>query len=253
MKYTFLFIIAVALSNQIIIGQNPPSIQTDRPDQTESPFITPIHYFQIENGFTFEQTSRQQQGIASPSILTRFGIHEYFEIRLITEYLTNKNEFSNLNGIAPLKIGIKTKLIDEEGIIPTTAFIGHLTLPKLASRGFQQEHYTSDFRFAMQHTISENQTINYNLGAEWNDQNPSATFLYTLTTAYSLSHKIAAYIEFYGFIAQITKPDHRLDGGFTYLINTNRQLDVSAGIGLSNTSPNYFISLGYSFRFQVYK
>ena len=37
-----------------LFGQNLPSIQLDRPDQTECPFITPKKYIQIENGFTVE-------------------------------------------------------------------------------------------------------------------------------------------------------------------------------------------------------
>ena len=37
----------------------------------------------------------------------------------------------------------------------------------------------------------------------------------------------------YGFIPQIEKPDHRFNAGVTYLINSNHQLDVSSGLGLS--------------------
>jgi len=112
-------------------------------------------------------------------------------------------------------------------------------------------YYSPEFRFTMQHTISNRQTLSYNLGAEWNGYTPEPTFIYTLTTGYSFTEKIGGYIEFFGFIPQIEKPDHRFDGGLTYLFNPNHQLDVSAGFGLSKNSPKHYVALGYSFRFKV--
>jgi hypothetical protein len=103
----------------------------------------------------------------------------------------------------------------------------------------------------MQHTISNKQTLSYNLGAEWDGYSPEPTFIYTLTTGYSFTEKIGGYIEFFGFIPQIEKPDHRFDGGLTYLLNPNQQLDISGGFGLSKTSPDYYVALGYSFRFKI--
>jgi Putative MetA-pathway of phenol degradation len=55
----------------------------------------------------------------------------------------------------------------------------------------------------------------------------------------------------YGFVPELESPDHRLDGGFCFLLNPNHQLDISSGFGFSKTSPKYFIGLGYSFRFKT--
>lgn len=252
MTHKNIFISVLIIVNHFCFAQNLPSIQTDRPDQTECPFITPRYFLQFENGFTFEKTAQHQEDFASPSILTRFGLTENFELRLITEYVTNKTELGNNSGIYPILIGFKTKLADEKGIIPTTAFIGHLSIPRLASNGFQQKYFIPEFRFTMQHTLSHKQTLSYNLGAEWNGETPEPSFIYTLTSGYALTKNTGAYLEFYGYMPQNDKPDHRFDGGLTYLINPNHQIDFSAGVGLSKTSPSYFISIGYSFRFQVY-
>ncbi|MFM9989473.1 transporter [Flavobacterium sp.] len=232
-------------------AQELPSIQTDRPDQTECPFITPINYFQFENGFSFEKKNDNINEIVMPTILTRFGINDHFEIRLVTEYIINKNYSEKISGVNPVLIGFKTRLFEEKGVIPLTSFIGHIGIPKLASPNYKATYFAPDFRFSMQHTISEKQSLSYNLGAEWNGETAEPTFVYTLTTGYSLTEKIGIYFELYGFVPQIEKPDHRFDAGVTYLINSNHQLDVSSGFGLSNTSPKYFVSLGYSFRFKT--
>ena len=55
-------IIANNYSNNLF-AQTLPSIQLDRPDQTECPFITPKKYIQIENGFTIENRTKNQRSI----------------------------------------------------------------------------------------------------------------------------------------------------------------------------------------------
>ena len=251
MKNKLFVTLVILLTFNLFYAQELPSIQTDRPDQTECPFITPINYFQLENGFSFEKKDNNTSEIATPSILTRFGINNHFELRLITEYLINKEYSEEMSGINPVLIGFKTRLFEEKGIIPLTSFIGHIGIPKLASSNYKSTYFAPEFRFTMQHTISEKQSLAYNLGTEWNGETAEPTFVYTLTTGYSLSEKISAYIELYGFVPQIEKPDHRFDAGLTYLFNPNHQLDISGGFGLSETSPKYFISLGYSFRFKT--
>lgn len=232
-------------------AQELPSIQTDRPDQTECPFIVPINYFQLENGFTYEKTNNESSQIVAPTILTRFGINDHFELRLITEFSIEDDFSNNISGINPILIGFKTRLFEEKGILPITSFIGHIGIPKAGSKNFQTLYYAPEFRFTMQHTLSEKQSLSYNLGAEWNGETAEPTFIYTLTSGYTLTEKIGCYIEFYGFCPQLSKPDHRFDAGLTYLLNPNHQFDISGGFGLSKISPKYYLSLGYSFRFKI--
>lgn len=251
MKQYHLFILLLAASTTSCLAQDLPSIQTDRPDQTECPFIVPKNYLQFENGFSYEKTHDDANEYVVPSTLTKYGINDHFELRLITEYVVQNNNSDQTSGIVPILVGFKTRLLEEKGIIPLTSFIGHLSLPKLASKSFQTMYYAPEFRFTMQHTLSEKQTLSYNLGAEWDGISPEPTFIYTLTTGYSFSEKISGYIELYGFLPQIQKADHRFDAGINYLCNPNHQLDISGGFGISETSPDYFVALGYSFRFKI--
>jgi len=223
------------------------SIQTDRPDQTECPFITPVHYFQFENGFNYEKTIATNTLFVVPTILTRFGISPNFELRMLFEFTTEKN----ISGLNPVYVGFKTNLCKEKGVIPTTSFIAHIGIPNFASNNLKTTFYMPEFRFTMQHSINNKQTLSYNIGAEWNGETAEPTFVYTLATGYTVTEKVGIYIELYGFLPQIEKPDHRFDGGLTYLMHSNHQLDISYGVGLSKTSLKYFISLGYSFRFKI--
>jgi hypothetical protein len=248
----FLVVLVFFISfKSITFAQDLPSIQTDRPDQTECPFITPKHYFQLENGFSYEKNNKNSELIVAPTILTRFGINNFFELRLITEYVVSKENSTTYPGINPILIGFKTRLLEEKGIIPSTSLIAHIGIPDLASSEYRANYYYPEFRFTMQHTISDKQSLSYNIGAEWDGIDKKPTFIYTLTTGYSLTETIGAYVEFYGFVSQMGKADHRFDLGLTYLFNPNHQLDVSGGFGLSAISPEYYFALGYSFRFKV--
>ncbi|WP_185146669.1 transporter [Chryseobacterium sp.] len=227
------------------------SIQTDRPDQTESVAITPKNFLQIESGLLYEKTGDNSESYSHPTVLWKYGINENFELRMVTEFNTERSENKNLSGLAPMTLGFKAKLAEEIKFLPAISFIGSLTLNKTGTQTFQTPYTAPAFRFLLQHTLSEKWSLGYNLGAEWNGESPDATGIYTLSAAYSLTEKLGAFAEFYGFLNKYQSADHRFDAGFTYLLNDNLQIDASSGLGISKISPDYFLSCGISYRFST--
>lgn len=228
--------------------QNIEPIQADRPDQTETPAIVPIGMFQVETGFTFQKNDKKSTLFSLPTTLWKYGVNENFELRLITEFISEENNISKSNGFNPIYVGFKVKLTNEKGIIPKTSFISHISLPNVASSKYKTDFYAPEFRFVMQHTLNEKLSLSYNLGAEWDGFTPEPTFIYTLTTGYSISDKLGSYIELFGFGPQNNKANHSFDGGLTYLINNNFMLDLSSGVGITNNAPDYYTAIGFSFR-----
>ena len=232
----------------ILCAQENESIQTDRPDQTETPALTPLRMLQVETGISYEKTTNDESNFITPTILWKYGLLEHFEIRLITEFSTIKSNSTTQSGINPVLIGFKSKLVEEKGIIPQTSLIGHLALPNISSTKFNLDYLAPKFRFAMQNTLSQKTSISYNLGIEWNGFTTESTFIYTLATGYSITEKTGAYVEIFGFAPENQKSNHNFDGGFTYLISNNAMIDVSGGIGLTENAPKYYFALGFSFR-----
>lgn len=239
------------LLNSMRAQNGIPSIQLDRPDQTECPFITPVHYIQMENGFNIEKIDKNRRNYVYPTSLIKYGINQKFEFRFIAEYISTKNTGITQSGLTPVTFGFKTALLEEKGIIPKTSFIGHITTSRLGSKEFKTPYIAPSFRFTMQHTITSNMVLAYNLGAEWNGIDPDQTYIYTLTTGFSLTDRLGCYTELYGFIRPYMKPDHRCDGGLTYLVNNNFMLDISGGVRLTENAPDNYLSLGLSYRFKV--
>lgn len=228
--------------------QEIPVIQTDRPDQTECPFIVPPGYIQGEAGVAYEDVDGSEVNYLYPTVLWRYGLNSHVELRMITELAGNKIPGKSISGLNPIRVGFKALLCEEKGIIPQTAFIGHLILPTVASKDFKSKYYATTFRFLMAHTLSKRVSIGYNLGAEWDGLTPDPSFIYTFTGGFSLTDRIGCYGEFYGFFPQFDKPDHRADAGLNFFFGKNIMLDISGGIGITPNSPDYYGSLGFSFR-----
>jgi len=235
------------LINSIIYAQKDP-IQADRPDQTETPAIVPKGMFQAEIGFTFQKNDATHKSNSLPSVLWKYGISQNFELRLITEFISENNFDQKTDGFTPILIGMKVRICEEKGIIPKTSLIGHIDLPNASSSRYKNDFVAPKFRFTMQHTLSDKFSLGYNLGYEWDGTTPEATFVYTLTSGYSINEKLGCYAEIFGFAPEKDNAEHSIDGGFTYLISNDCMVDLSSGIGITNNAPDYYFALGCSFR-----
>jgi len=253
-----LFIIVICIfSCGSLQSQKLEPIVTDRPDQTESASIIPKGFVQIETGITLEEdepiSGLNIRAFSLPAVLIRYGVFENVELRLGSEYISEKRISINgtlvkNDGTTPISVGTKIKMFSEKGPRPQTSFIFHLVIPYSKESVFHTAHIGTDFRFTMQHVLSKRITLSYNFGGAWSGDTPAATGIYTLSLGISLIKKLSAYVESYGFLTQEETPDHRLDGGFTYLFDNNIQADVSGGVGITAKSPDYIIGAGFSIR-----
>lgn len=230
---------------------------TDRPDQTECPFIVPKKHFQMEIGFVFQHDKiriddLEESQILYPSSLLKYGLSENCELRLVVE--NTKINFKEIGknstqtGINPIQFGFKVRILKEKKILPESSFIFHLGVPDLASPNFKTTYLIPKFRFTFQHNLTKIWYVAYNLGIEWNGENAQNTKIYTLTTGATFGQSLGAYIELYGFLPDDNKSDHRFNSGFTYYLKPNFMVDISVGVGISKISPNMYAGIGCSFR-----
>ena len=237
--------------NTSLFAQELTTIQADRPDQTETPFTVPKNYFQMEFGFLMEQNEDDIQSFTHPSILSKIGLTDNFELGIITEIATLKYNLETFSGLNPITFRFKENICQEKGLLPTTSFIGYLTVPYFASENFKATYFAPAFRFTMQHTLTSKLSLSYNIGAEWDGETAEPIFIYTFSTGYSINENTSIYTELYGFAPQKSKSDHRFDSGITYLLNPNLLFDVSGGVGLTDNTLKYYLAIGFCFRSKI--
>jgi hypothetical protein len=231
---------------------NPDPIATDRPDQTEAAAIVPKGYVQMELGFG-QINYPEGKSYIFPNALIKYGVNENFELRLIASYASIQDEGkSDINGFLPVALGCKVKFAEENGIWPKISLLGHMVLPGIVTDDVAIENLAPDLRFAFAHTISNVVSLGYNLGVFWDGTNPEPIYFYSLAPGFSFGN-FGFYVEGYGFIPQGTDQEVRLlaDGGVTYLVNNDLQLDVSYGHHLSNNIIEDYIAVGVSWRFKI--
>jgi len=246
MKKYLLLLLCTA--STIVVAQD--NIETDRPDQTETVSIVPKGRFQAESGFAHTKTESSSSGTTLPETLWKYGINDIVELRLGSEMEYLKYADSSDYGLLPVKIGLKINLWRGKGIIPETSLLANIALPKMASKKLQATYVAPEIRLLFENDISDAIQVGYNLGAEWDGQSAEPTFIYTLSADFVLTKRLESFIEGYGYLPQLGRADHWIDGGFKYLITKDIQVDISGGYELTSHQRyhGYFESLGFSFR-----
>lgn len=250
----FFSAIVFCLTSTALFAQD--KIETDRPGQSESPFLAPRGWFQAEVGLNKENNEGNDYTVMQPTVLLKYGLLKKLELRLEGTTLSNHTHFisnsKTTTGLLPLEIGAKLFLTEEKGVLPKTAFITQVGLPFISSRPFRTPHLSPSFRFTMQNSLSKTISLDYNVGAEWDGFSTTPSWLYTFAPGFNIGERWYAYVEAFGFITRGERPEHNLNSGIAFLVTKNSRVDLSVGAGLSPDSFKNYIDVGYSFRIPVF-
>src|SRR5690242_15858098 len=100
-------------------AQMTERLETDRPDQTESPYIVPLHFFQGEFGFNLVNNKDGVRQVVHPTSLLKYGLTNRFELRLaISPYTEELRTISSVKKtvlLEPVELGTKIRLFEEKG------------------------------------------------------------------------------------------------------------------------------------------
>ena len=210
-------------------------LTSERPDQTESSLVLSKGHIQIETGISIEDSE------SNINTLFRIGIIDGIEMRLNSNYLIN-DDISNLkkSSFSDFEIGAKFKILDEDNNRIKIGFLTHLSVPT-APEIFSYNEYGLLSRLLVSHDIKNDSQIGYNIGYN-KYNNYDGQFIYTLVYGKSLG-SFGVFFEIFGEETSNTF-NLNFDSGITYLVDNDKQLDLSIGRGLN--SDMFYISAGFS-------
>lgn len=228
--FLLLFLLVTSLPNFLF-----SQITTDRPDQTESSIPLSEGHIQVETGITFEE---EQSNINS---LIRYGILNGVELRLNSNYIIN-NQISSLkkSSFTDFEIGAKFRIQDNNDKKTKIGFLTSVSIPT-APEIFSNNEYGLLNRFLFSHDINDSDQIAYNIGYN-KFKNYDGEFVYTLVYSKGFN-SFGMFIELFGNESSNLSLLN-FDSGITYLLDENKQLDLSFARGLNNEL--FYISIGYS-------
>ena len=240
----YIFTLAFTFYSCFVTAQ---SINTDRPDQTESSSTVPKGSFQIETGvllgFTDNDDISERQ-LLLPSTLFRIAITEGMELRVLNQFESNKNKTfdETFSGFSDLEVGTKVQLFKKEDVNTEIAILSHLIIPS-GSKDLTIDEFGTINKLSISHSISESVGMGYNVGYNYFGAG-RGDLTYSLALGFGITDKLGLYIEPYGDLVEFEEHVSSFDAGFTYLIKDNFQFDFSFGTGINHTM-NY-LSLGCS-------
>jgi len=231
-----------------VSGQQAGRIETDRPDQTECPFIVRKGYFQGEIGFN-RNVSKEEVVYFSPTSLWKIGLANWAELRLTT-VLQSQDKLAHFQLESA---GAKFHLFSGTQLIPRSAVIVQYHVNNQnrdASERNSSPHSVGEVVFTMQNTIHGSWGVGYNFGTEFHS-NGGLEGIVRIAPNVSIGKKGYAYVEFFGRLPKSTLSDTWLDGGLAYYLTDEVKFDISVGKSLQ-ASQLWYAALGLSFRFKMF-
>ena len=232
MKNKLLFLLIVIQASNIY-----SQILTDRPSQTDSPFVIEKGNIQIESGINIQEI---QSDINS---LIRIGIFDGFELRINSNYIINDEiSFQKKSSFDDFEIGSKFRIIEKTENKFNISFLTYLSIPT-APEVFSYNEYGFFNKLLFSHNLTSDTKIGYNIG--YNkftsyDDLLKYSFIYVKTLS-----SFSIFFELYGD-SSTDLSSLNFDSGLIYILDNDRQFDLSIGKGLNNDL--FFFNLGFSFR-----
>ncbi|MBI4544464.1 MAG: transporter, partial [Gemmatimonadetes bacterium] len=228
---------------------------TDRPDFTESVAVVPRGRLQAEAGYTFTRTGAQEEH-ALGEILLRIPAAERLELRLgLNSFVWTRGPGGDAAGREDASLGMKLRLAEarpEAGVFgPGVAVLAALAVPT-GSSALREENLQPEAKLALGFELSDRLGLSSNLNYAYaSDAGRRFHQLSgSLSLGYAVAPRLGSYLEVFGFAPD--GPDGSemacLNGGFTWLLSPDLQLDARAGIGLNGARPDYFAGVGLARR-----
>lgn len=243
-----IWLLPYILFSWVLRGQQTGRIETDRPDQTECPFIVKKGYIQAEMGFN-RNINADGLEYFFPSTLLKIVLWKNVELR----HVSIASSSAGISSFKTEAIGFKLALLEGKKWIPRTSIITHLhwdNLNRDASERNLTKHSVGDAIFTFQNDFGRGYGIGYNFGAEFHT-NASMEGIYRIAPNMNLGQHGYAYVEVFGRVPFSVQVDHWVDGGLAYYVSDHVKLDGSIGKSISNKS-DWYGALGISFRFKVF-
>ena len=195
-------------------------------------------------------------------MLWRIGMFaEWFELRIGQNFSSGDNFandilFETARGPEDLYLGVKLFLTEQKGGLPETSLILQTDVPT-GDRDLTADEMLPGFNYLFGWDIIDDCLSaggSFQINRAVDETGFYVEVASSFTINYRLRPKVGAFTEWFGLYPAGAfdpgiGPEHYFDGGFTYLVTDNFQLDIRAGVGLNEHATNFFSGAGFGIRY----
>ena len=264
-----------ALQAQAAAGTTAPKqlreLSTDRPDLTESPQSVDAGHLQMETDVLFYGYDRHNTDLLNTKVtswgygITNFklGLRHNLDFQVVIEpHVSVKEE--NLDtgetisdeGFGDITLRAKYNLWGNDGGDTALALLPFLILPT-NSLDSGSDKVQGGLILPYGTNLGEGVGLGAQAGVAFVENgDPSgsdydASFMFTAVLGFDLTEKLGLYLESSNEINSDGGSDNwaaTIDGGFTYGVNENLQLDCGTNVGLTRAAEDLQVFAGFSWR-----
>lgn len=248
-------LIIILCMSSLVSGQFSETISSGRPGQAISGNTVGKSVAQIQTGLQYSSYNSNffSSSYKTSSTVLRIGILEKVEINGVFNFanISTATATRSINGVSNTEIGARINLIENMGWISSLGLQGRILL-KAQSTDFQRQNIGTTFTLATGHQISDRFAISTNWGV-YNSgyalaEGDETRFHYILNAAYSINNKLGCFAEVYG---DLKDGSSFFDGGISYLVSDDLQLDASTGWLGQEDIDSWFVDFGVSWRLRL--
>ncbi|MEE3370209.1 MAG: transporter [Planctomycetota bacterium] len=236
---------------------------SDRPDFTEASSTVGRGVSQFEVGYTYTYDVDGGRRVRSQSmgepLLRRGMFADWFELRLglfpINERVRDGVSSRTTVGTEDLYLGAKLGITPQDGVLPEMALIPQMTVPT-GSDDFSAGEVLPGALWAYSWELESGCELSANTQMNRAIDEVSARTYWELAQSvaigFDLVGRFGGYTEWYAMFpssSESARVEHYFNGGITYLCHKDLQLDFRAGTGLSESSDDFFLGIGFVARF----
>jgi len=233
-------------------------LASDRPDFVEASVTVGRGVRQLEMGYTFfldDNGVTRTTSHSFPEFLLRVGVWaDWLELRAGWNFSSSTQNFDpltrSISGSEDLYLGLKLGLTPQDGIFPEMALVPQMTVPtghSALTAGKVLPGVNWLYGWDINDFLSLGASTQANLAIDDLAGDEFLEFAQAFTIGYTLTEKLGAYTEWFMITpagAEITPTQHFMDGGFTYKVTNDLQLDIRVGKGISGASDDLFAGTG---------
>lgn len=222
------------------------TIETDRPDVTNSSIVVPVGSLQNENGI---DTSRDHGAdvFNGTNSRWRLGIAPCLEVLVDLPTYVTAFRGAGPSGFSDVVPAVKWQISPLPGKFDVSVTAG-VALPTVAGQiaGQGVQPY---LQIPWSIELGNGWELN---GMETNFFTPESDTKYsyqsTLVIEKEFDERAFLFVEYVGNFPTIGRNNQLINTGGGYHLDDRHQIDFHVGIGLDRNAPNYIFGVGYSFR-----
>ncbi len=219
---------------------SPEPLNSDRPDQSEGPFVLPRGMVQIESGTLLE-------GGGSTAIIQntmlRVGINGSTEVRLLIDAGHNGSEWA----LQPVGFSLKQKLIKAKEVRPDVALVAYVYAHPLATGEHRQTTVSSVLVVAAENAIGNNFSVTYTAGGSFSDLDLLPTAILTTQALYRPKPNLGVFVEYFAHVG--TEVMNGVDAGIMFHPMPSIMLDFAGAAMHTASGWGGYATIGLCWRF----